>query len=263
MLNKEPTLFIFEGGRTEDKVVQMLERNFLGEKVALKCVYDAEIYQLYRRLKEDDFALDVVNLLKERSPQNAEKLKDCNRDTFAYVYLFFDYDAHSTLADDDKIIELLDFFDNETGNGMLYISYPMVEAIRHYKDMESFKTLTVKCKKHKCVYQNDCMDKDDCFAEPHYKAFVTTDCRPQLVNVNSFTREVWNELILAHLCKMNYLVNDEYVFPVSISNQSIVFNKQLEKYINHRCPRVTVLSAFPMYVLDYYGINKLQEKLNE
>lgn len=55
MLNKEPTLFIFEGGRTEDKVVQMLERNFLGEKVALKCVYDAEIYQLYRRLKEDDF----------------------------------------------------------------------------------------------------------------------------------------------------------------------------------------------------------------
>ena len=107
------------------------------------------------------------------------------------------------------------------------------------------------------------MDKDDCFAEPHYKAFVPTDCRPQLVNVNSFTREVWNELILAHLCKMNYLVNDEYVFPVSISNQSIVFNKQLEKYINHRCPRVTVLSAFPMYVLDYYGINKLQEKLNE
>lgn len=79
MLNKGQTLFVFEGSRTEDKVVQMLERNFLGEKVALKCVYDAEIYQLYRRLKDDDFALDVVNLLKERSPQNAEKLKDCDR----------------------------------------------------------------------------------------------------------------------------------------------------------------------------------------
>ena len=63
MLNKGQTLFVFEGSRTEDKVVQMLERNFLGEKVALKCVYDAEIYQLYRRLKDDDFALDVVNLL--------------------------------------------------------------------------------------------------------------------------------------------------------------------------------------------------------
>ena len=163
MLNKGQTLFVFEGSRTEDKVVQMLERNFLGEKVALKCVYDAEIYQLYRRLKDDDFALDVVNLLKERSPQNAEKLKDCDRDTFAYIYLFFDYDGHSTLADDDKIIELLDFFDNETDNGMLYISYPMVEAIRHFKDMESFKTLTVKCKRQKCIYQNECLDKDNCF----------------------------------------------------------------------------------------------------
>lgn len=263
MLNKGQTLFVFEGSRTEDKVVQMLERNFLGEKVALKCVYDAEIYQLYRRLKDDDFALDVVNLLKERSPQNAEKLKDCDRDTFAYIYLFFDYDGHSTLADDDKIIELLDFFDNETDNGMLYISYPMVEAIRHFKDMESFKTLTVKCKRQKCIYQNECLDKDNCFYEPHYKAFVSTDCRPQLVNVNSFTREVWNELILAHLYKMNYLINDEYVFPISISNQLTVFNKQQEKHINQKCPRVAVLSAFPMYVLDYYGVNKLKEKLIE
>ena len=43
------------------------------------------------------------------------------------------------MADDSKIKEMLQFFDNETENGMLYISYPMVEAIRHYKDMNSFR----------------------------------------------------------------------------------------------------------------------------
>jgi hypothetical protein len=34
--------------------------------------------------------------------------------------------AHSPAANDDKIIELLDFFNEETENGKLFISYPMV-----------------------------------------------------------------------------------------------------------------------------------------
>lgn len=100
-MNKEKTLFIFEGARAEDKLVEKLERNFLGDRHAIKCVFDAEIYQLYRIIKADtDFPLDIVTLLKERSAENARILKDYERDSFAYVYLFFDYDAHSTLADD-------------------------------------------------------------------------------------------------------------------------------------------------------------------
>ena len=31
MKNKEKTLFIFEGAKTEDKLVEKLERNFLGD----------------------------------------------------------------------------------------------------------------------------------------------------------------------------------------------------------------------------------------
>ena len=138
MLNNELHLFVFEGVRAESKYVDALEQNFLGKRISVRCVYDAEIYQLYKVLKEEpDF--DLVELLKERNKENAELLRDYTRDSFAYIYLFFDYDAHSTLADDEKIEEMLDFFDNETENGMLYISYPMLEAIRHYKDMQSFK----------------------------------------------------------------------------------------------------------------------------
>lgn len=262
MSNKELSLFIFEGAKTEGKLVEKLEENFLGERSAIRCIFDAEIYQLYRKIKDEGmYSLDIVNLLKERSAENTEKLKEYTRNSFAYIYLFFDYDAHSTLADDGKLTEMLSFFDNETENGMLYISYPMVEAIRHYKDMKSFQSLTVKCKRSNCPYMADCSDKEECSKEPHYKTFVPTDSLPQLSNVNAYTRAIWKELITAHLCKMNYLVNDSFELPINLQSQTAIFNKQLEKYINHKCPEVAVLSAFPLFVLDYFGCERLKQKL--
>ena len=263
MMNKEKTLFIFEGVKTEDKLVEKLECNFLGNRHAIKCVFDAEIYQLYRTIKDENvFSIDIVSLLKERTVENAKILKDYNRDSFAYIYLFFDYDAHSTLADDEKIKVMLSFFNDETSEGMLYISYPMVEAIRHYKDKDCFKSLTVKCKRNNCPYINECLEREDCLKEPHYKNIVANDSKPQLSNVNSFTEQVWQELITAHLCKANYLVNDAFTLPKSLMTQENIFSKQLEKHICHKCPEVGVLSAFPLYVLDYFGCARTVEKLN-
>lgn len=256
-------LFIFEGGSAEPLYVKKLEQNFMGGRISVKTVFDAEIYQLYELLKNEGFALDIVNLLKERSKKNAELLEGYNRDSFAYIYLFFDYDAHATKADDDKISQMLAFFDNETDNGMLYISYPMVEAIRHYKDMESFKELTVKCKRANCPYKDDCEDVDACLKEPHYKTIVPTESRKQLTNINGYTREVWKELISAHVSKMNYLVNGRFELPNKIESQELIFDKQLDKHILHKCPKVAVLSAFPVYVLDYFGADTLKEKLEE
>lgn len=263
MMNKEKTLFIFEGGRSEDKYVEKLELNFLGERHAIKCVFDAEIYQLYRAIRQEDgLPIDIVTLLKERTVENAEILKDYTRDSFAYVYLFFDYDGHSTLANDDKISEMLSFFSDETENGKLYISYPMVEAIRHFRDLESFKYLTVKCKRANCPYIKECGEKDNCLKEPHYKRLSVTDSRPQLSNVNSYNNDVWKELITAHVCKANYLVNEIFELPKYLISQDSIFNSQLEKYISHKCPVVAVLSAFPLYVLDYYGVENTIKKLN-
>ena len=44
MMNKEKTLFIFEGVKTESKLIEKLEHNFLGKTNSIKCVFDAEIY---------------------------------------------------------------------------------------------------------------------------------------------------------------------------------------------------------------------------
>lgn len=263
MVSNEKTLFIFEGAKTEDKLVEKLERNFLGDRHAIKCIFDAEIYQLYRTMKDEEgYYMDIVSLLKERTSSNAKMLKDYERDSFAYIYLFFDYDAHSSLADDGKILEMLSFFNDETDNGMLYVSYPMVEAIRHYKDLDSFKHLTVKCKRSNCPYIDDCSEKETCLKEPHYKHIATTNSKPQLSNINSYSEQVWKELITAHLHKANYLVNDTFSLPTSLISQEDIFSKQLEKHIRHRCPQVAVLSGFPLYVLDYFGWKRISNKLN-
>ena len=80
MLNNELHLFVFEGVRAESKYIDMLEQNFLGRRISVKCVYDAEIYQLYKVLKEEDPDFDLVELLKERNKENAELLHDYTRD---------------------------------------------------------------------------------------------------------------------------------------------------------------------------------------
>ena len=69
MMNKEKTLFIFEGVKTESKLIEKLEHNFLGKTNSIKCVFDAEIYQLYRAIKEEKdihSTLDVVELAPNR-----------------------------------------------------------------------------------------------------------------------------------------------------------------------------------------------------
>ena len=72
MLNNELQLFVFEGNRAESKYVEKLEQNFFGKRISVKCVYDAEIYQLYKSLEKEDLDFDMVELLKERSKENAE-----------------------------------------------------------------------------------------------------------------------------------------------------------------------------------------------
>ena len=64
MSNNELHLFVFEGVRAESKYVDMLEQNFLGKRISVKCVYDAEIYQLYKVLKEENPDFDLVKRMQ-------------------------------------------------------------------------------------------------------------------------------------------------------------------------------------------------------
>jgi hypothetical protein len=128
-------LFIFEGQKTEPKIGDCLQHHFFSEDSSIiYSVFGSNIYSLYDVLRRDEHA-DVFEVLKEQMP-SSQGLQDLDSSDIGEIYLFFDHDGHDTRADNSKILNLLATFNNETDNGLLYINYPMVEAI---KELEPFK----------------------------------------------------------------------------------------------------------------------------
>ncbi len=138
-------LFVFEGQNTEKQIADnLLENIFIIENTVIQCAFCTDIYQLHKAISTDE-DLDVFMLLKEKH-QNATTLAGYNKNDFAEIYMFFDYDGHAPNAHDEKIKEVLNFFNEETSYGKLFLSYPMVEALKHVSDEIEFRTLKVNAK---------------------------------------------------------------------------------------------------------------------
>jgi hypothetical protein len=199
------------------------------------------VYQFYNKLCKDP-DLDTFAVLKDRK-QNQSILSNYDRDDFAEIYLFFDYDGHATNANDDTILDLVQFFDEETEAGKIYISYPMVEALKHLSPSIDFENLRVPTT-----------------TNTSYKSMVSRDSVDYLKDLSSLTEDNWKELIEAHLKKMNVIVNDTFSLPSSIISQLEVFKNQKSKFIDIDST-VSVLSPFPIFIFDYYGHNRIKNIL--
>jgi len=226
-------LFIFEGEKTEKQITDNLTKYFISENSVIQCAYCANIYKLYKEISDDE-DLDTFLLIKEL-PNNKEILSKYTSNDFAEIYMFFDYDGHDTIADDKKVSELLHFFNEETLKGKLFISYPMVEALKHFSNSMLFEQLKVKAKKN-----------------IKYKHLVSTEADKELIQINKYTKEIWIQLIELHLNKMNFITNDSFSLPIQIISQYEIFKNQLLKYINIDST-VAVLSSFPIFIFEYYG----------
>jgi len=230
-------LFVFEGSKTEEQITNNLTQFFVNENTNVQCAFCADVYQLYEKIYNDP-DLDMFTILKNRA-QNDVILSGFKRNDFAEIYLFFDYDGHATNASDQIILDLVQFFDEETDAGKIYISYPMVESIKHLSSSIDFENLKVAAKEN-----------------INYKNLVHTDGADYLQDLSSLTIENWKEIIEMHLKKMNFIVNDSFSIPLSLITQFAIFRNQLSKYIDNDST-IAVLSAFPIFIFDYYGYDKI------
>ena len=216
-------LCIFEGARTERKIFENLEKTFFDSGSSICTVfYGTDIYQLWKEIEADEF-LDITEVLRERNLDNEQALTDRSRDDFSEVHLFFDYDGHATLADDETISKMLALFNNETEHGKLYVSYPMIEAI---KDIPAnFINHTVPAKQN-----------------IHYKKILE---KSPYQNLRHLTRAQWKNIIEANLEKASAITSE------SIPTQTSIFTKQKELFIDQK-NEVSVLSGIPFFIIEYF-----------
>lgn len=238
-------LLVFEGERTEVRIFNKIKQLFFQneENTIIHASYNAEIYQLYKMI-EDDLYLDIVELLRERSDKNKLNLSGINRDDISQIYLFFDYDNQATGATDEKIEKMLKLFNEETGNGKLFISYPMVESLWHHnKTSDScYETCSVPVS---VIKYKEIVGEKTSFKDP-----------------KKIDRSDWNFITLQTVKKTNCIINGfhekpEYLIFQSF-NQKMIFENQLSKFIPQK--RIAVLSGIPLFIVDYFG-EKLYETL--
>ena len=241
-------LFVFEGERAEKLVSKkFIEYYFSGPRGnVVTTAFCGEIYQLLEKMNDDEFGLGSIDLfpLLQEIPQN-HLLKNYRRDQFSEIYLFFDYDPHASNASDAKVHELLTFFTQETEYGKLFISYPMVEAVR--------------CLNEGCG--NDCFSS---LAVPltygnAFKSFSSSYASHTFRQVNNWSRQYWGEVMLRHCEKANLIVNGHSVLPEVPIESHEIFVGQLS-YIENT-DRVYVLSAFPLMYASYFGMTEVRSLL--
>ncbi|MDZ7820052.1 MAG: hypothetical protein U5K55_16240 [Aliarcobacter sp.] len=235
-------LMVFEGEYTEPQILENLKKYFLNEsdKKIVKAVYGTVIYSLYEEFficGEFDEDLDLFTIIKEKLESNgSDELNDILREQVPEIYLFFDYDGHATNANLEKLQKILELFNNETENGKLYVSYPMVEAIKHLKEGIDFEEIIEE-------------------SNSSYKELVSQNCDEHLCHLRNFSFNDWDRIIQEHSKKANFIVSDEFLFPNEIFEQFEIFTHQKQKFIEPH-NKIAVLASFPLFLLDYYGIKK-------
>lgn len=257
---------IVEGTKTEPQIFKNIRRIFFNKYDLVSIMLPActNIYTLWKRIYDDE-DLDIIDLVKELSStqditnvnkfNNHLDLSELNSNEFSEVYLFFDYDGHNNNlpkgVDVNNVLKkMFDIFDNETEHGKIYISYPMIESIKHFSSYTH------------CDINNSCVFPIQ--EGPNYKRIVSecTICH----NLLHIDLHIWYFIIMKFLISISCLLDLDRMIDMceykEVISPKIIFNFQKRKYINSDYT-VMIISAIPEFILDYYSVDSLKEILNK
>lgn len=255
MSKTKKILFITEGKKPDAKLVKSVcnfQSGFFSHKFDYEIViFSTNIYALYKKLKENQYE-QTVELACEISDGEFEYTSE----DFSLIYLFFDLDAQHYKDDKkdkdvekiyneiyNKIEEMLNLFDNATENGKLFLSYPMVEASNYFHERfindDSINLITYPV-----------------FSELHFKdacKIFIKENGPFQIRMKD-KNQIWLSLILYTTYILFHLKINSFIQEGLIDSKDI-FLKQYNDFILP-LERVLLLSAFPQYLLDFYGVKR-------
>lgn len=145
---------------------------------------------------------------------------------------------------------MLDFFDNEYENGKLFISYPMVEALRDINNLDEQYN------------QNDCYYEVNKYRE--YKAHASNVIRniSHLSVYANYTFDIWRILSRYNWIKGSLLIDENFNLPsydnLNRFSQKLIFDKQYE--LINKTNKIIILSAFSFFISYYFKRSFIEEE---
>lgn len=223
-------LFITEGPVDEPDFLQKMFQTFYPNKVYNIYSYNTNIHDLVSKLfnngKLDD-DLDIKLTLREQETDE-EKLNILNQ-KYKDIFLVFDLDPQDNRIEFQKIKNLLNFFNDSSNRGKLYINYPMMQSYKHLKQMpdDKFKDRTINVS-----------------LANRYKEIVNRESK--YTQITKYTYPIFMSIIAHHLKKANYILNGRYELPTSDEftkwNYTQIYNKQIK--LIQECKRLYILNTF-------------------
>lgn len=242
-------LFVFEGGKSEPAIFDSIEKLFLSseELRVVKCGFD--LPTLYSNLKKTGEDLFRSLPLKE----NGIIIPEGKRvDTiFSQIFLFFDYDFQNRIGVQklNQILdEMLEFFNDETDNGKLYINYPMVESLKYTKELPDGHYYEYVATRQECV-EHKFKENAELFAYAKAKGYRFID----LSKIDkSDVLLNWEYLKLQNVMKANFLLTGNNKMPKekNVINQTAIFDAQKANFVD-KTNSVSILNSFPLFLYEY------------
>ena len=224
-------LFVFEGERSEPRLFRTIEQlYFRGEDVIL-CSYGNDIYELYREMRSLGDGADIVAVLKNKGKKGLEEV---------------------ARVSDFSEVSMLNLFDDETGNGKLYVNYPMIESLRYTKRLPDDEYVRYSVSREEC---RDFKRRADEFS--YYPNWDFVQLRNKRRGTEKHIAEVrtnWERLKEQNVKKANYICNDVYDWPVNKDEigQRMIFDAQKSKYQHDIDCRIAVLNSLPIFLFEYF-----------
>lgn len=283
-------LFVLEGAKTEPRYIKTIKELYFPNNVqSIICTYKSNIYSLYDKLKKLDIFsennyngktrfdsdVDTISVLKDILQNNGDDtLKNITQEDVSEIYLFFDYDfqqSNDTLENNNqKLLQMLEYFSDETKNGKLYINYPMIESLFYTKKLpdEDYYSYTVRreeCINFKRMTTEMCRkyhysSYDYLLLSGHYDKASYSDRQKNIDKI----KPSWQYVINMNILKANYISNDKQILPEKLDDIAAhkILLGQLDKYVNKSPCRVSVLNSFPVFLYEYFGLKLLQRESN-
>ena len=242
-------LFVFEGGKGEPKIFDSIEKLFLsGEELrVVKCGFD--LPTLYSNLKKTGEDLFRSLPLKENGITIPEGKRT---DTFfSQIFLFFDYDFQNRMGVQrlhQILDEMLEFFNDETENGKLYINYLMVESLKYTKELPDAHYYEYVATRQECV-EHKFKENAEFFAYAMAKGYRFIDLSKL---DKSDVLSNWEYLKLQNVMKANFLLTGNKEMPKGkdVINQTAIFDAQKENYVD-KTESVAIINSFPLFLYEY------------